>query len=251
MMNKLFRKDITPIHLLLFVLLAEVTGLFLLKCFPSVWGQIVAKVVGIPFGPFLSEHPVFYQFVQDVVRGTYVFIVVLSFDFLFTYMVYFVLDRLVTRQGSWKGLLGVSSRAVKGLIKWQLAVGLACVLVCWNVKSFSAVLLIPPFLTFSPLGSLYMALWESSLLLFACSFALTESSRAALKKSVSLITGHWKMWGLFVFVFFWLTFLPSLFTVWLHAPAWICLVGGLGFHALLFVLACIFLFRQDAIFINQ
>lgn len=224
-------------------------GLFLFHLFTRMYGLFIGILIGWPFGRFLAAHPSFYQFVQDVVRGGYVFITVLAFDFLFTYLVYFLLDKLVTRQSTWKDLFGVTWRAVKGLIPYQFIVGILLVLICWRVKSFS-LWLIPPFLTSSPISSLYMALWGCSLLLFVCAFALTENRRTALQKAKQLLMSCWRVWGMFVFVSFWLTFLPALFAGWLGLPNWLCLVGGLGAHTLFFMAICFLLFRQDNFFTN-
>jgi len=251
MMKKLFQHSIEKKEILLLLLLAQVTGILCIAVFSSVWGWLVGNLIGRPFALYLSTHPSLYQFVQDVVRGSYVFLVVLVFDFFFTYITYFLLDSTVTRQSTWDGLLAVSFRAVKGLIKWQLLVGFVCVLVCWKVEAFSSLYLIPPFLTSSPVSSLYMALWESSLLLFACSFALTENTHAAFKKSFYLLMSHKKLWGMFVFVSFWLTLLPGLVALWLHLPTLLYLVIGIILHTSFFMGACLLLFGQDNIFTNQ
>ena len=53
-------------------------GLFLFHLFTRMYGLFIGILIGWPFGRFLAAHPSFYQFVQDVVRGGYVFTFYLS-----------------------------------------------------------------------------------------------------------------------------------------------------------------------------
>lgn len=177
---------------------------------PVLWGELAAVLFGgFSLPAFLAAHPSVYAGVEYGIAAVYVITSVGVLDILFCLFVYKLLDDLVFRQGTWAGLLGVSGRAARRLLVLQTFIGIWLCVAFWKTPSFSSLSLLPSLFTASAEHALLFAVWEVSLIGFACAFAPTETFGGALRFGWRLCKEHPLFWAVFFVGAFFLSWLPA------------------------------------------
>lgn len=232
-----------PLKGLCVLLLGTTVASFIWLQFSSVlFGQLMGQVLS-PLVPFFSSHDMVYHMVQKVLIALYLVFVTAGIDFIFLVLVYTLLDKMVTHQAYWRGIVGVSLRALWAILKWQVLIGMfLSISLCWK-KTFSVLWLVPSFLSESLFSGIYTVLWTSSVLLLAIGFAFTESGIGAIKRGWEILLEYMPIWMVFASVSVFVSWAPAVF-VSVNTPSWVLLVIGLIQHILLCVIVLIFLFNQ-------
>lgn len=191
--------------------------------YPALIGQAAARALDIFSAPaFLTRHPAVYAGTNRLLSFIYLTAAVGTLDFFLCLYVYKLLDVLVTRQGSWRGLAEVSRRAAGRLLILQILAGVWLCLAFWKVPSFSALSLLPAVFTASLENAFLSAVWQTSAVGFACAFAVTESVRRSFSFGWKLFKARYFFWTVF--------FALSFFSIWF--PAYIAAkIGVTGGHA--------------------
>ena len=225
----------------IYTLMAVLLGWVLLTLFPILFGWLAGVVLG-PLASFFSAHATVYAITQTLLLGVYTLLTVAGLDLIFLFLFYTLLGKIVVQQATWKRVK-ISLNALWVLLGWQFIVGLiVCISLCWK-EDFSVLWLVPPFLTDSILGSVYMMLWEISLVAFAVGFTFSESWLESLKNGWKMLLYYMPLWMIVGSLNVLLTWLPALL-VGQNTPSWVLALWGLFNHTLLFMLVLLFLFNQ-------
>jgi hypothetical protein len=237
---------VPPLKGLAVLLLGTViAGTLFLQFFPTVFGELASALLG-SLAPFFAAHATVYQLVQTGLLGVYTILVMAGIDLIFLFLLYNLLDKILTRKGSWSGLLFVGVRAVYALLGWQVIIGIAiCVGFFW-LDTFSSLWLVPPFLTDHIWGSVYMMLWEISLIVGGLGFAFTETRIGVLQGGRTFLLEYLPLWMIVGSIGVLVTWFPAML-IGESVPSWILLLWGLINHTLLFMFVLIFLFNQRGI----
>jgi hypothetical protein len=241
---------VPPLKGLAVLLLGTViAGTLFLQFFPTVFGGVASALLG-PLASFFATHTLIYKAAQVMLLYVYTLLAVAGIDFVFLFLFYILLDKIVTKQATYKDLAGVALRSLWALIGWQFIAGVVvCVSLCWN-DNFSVLWLVPPFLSESIVNSMYMMVWEITLLVFAFGFAFSESRAEALKNGWNLLLYYMPLWMVVFSVGLLMTWAPALL-VGENTPSWVLLLWGLCNHTVLFVLLLIFLFNRRELFEDE
>ena len=225
----------------IYTLMAVLLGWVLLTLFPILFGWLAGAVLG-PLASFFAAHATVYAITQTLLLGMYTLLTVAGLDLIFLFLFYTLLGKIVVQQATWKRVK-ISLNALWVLLGWQFIVGLiVCIGLCWK-EDFSVLWLVPPFLTDSILGSVYMMLWEISLVAFAVGFTFSESWLESLKNGWKMLLYYMPLWMIVGSLNVLLTWLPALL-VGQNTPSWVLALWGLFNHTLLFMLVLLFLFNQ-------
>ena len=224
------------------------TGLFLICLLPPMYGWLMGNVVGGLFAQLLAKHETLLWFTQQALGAGYVLLALGGFDFLFLLMVYMAINTVFQRNGTFKDVAGVALRALKGLLLWQIIVAEVFLVLVGERTGIYVYSLIPPFLTQNGISSIYMMVWELSLLLFAFGYAITENGiKAALTGGIFAI-------GNFIILFaaagicITITWLPGLCLSAFNLPTWVLVIVGISLHTVLFtVFLPVFLQQEDLV----
>ena len=215
-------------------LASTLTGLFLICLLPPIYGWLTGNVIGGLFASLLAKHDTLLWLTEQILGGGYVLLTVAGFDFLFLFMVYMAINTAFQRNGTFKELVGVTFRAFRGLLLWQVIIAAAFLVLFGKRSGVYVYSLIPPFLTQNGIASLYMMLWEMSLLLFAFGYALTEDGIKALLAGGMLAIHNFMVLFVGVGVCIAITWLPGLCLSFLHASTWVLVLIGVTLHTVFF-----------------
>ena len=223
-------------------------GFFLLCVLPFIFGWFGDNVIGSLFAPFLAKHDTLFRLTEQALGAGYTLLVVAGFDFLFLFMAYIAVNTIFERNGTRKDIAGVAFRALQGLLLWQVIIATAFLVLFGKRSGVYVYSLIPPFLTQNGLASVYMMLWELSLLLYAFGYALMEDGIKALLAGGMLAIRNFIILFTAAGICIILTWLPGLCLSFLHVPTWILALVGITLHTLFFsVLLYVFLQQDDLI----
>lgn len=209
-------------------------GFFLLCVLPFIFGWFGDNVIGSLFAPFLAKHDTLFRLTEQALGAGYTLLVVAGFDFLFLFMTYMAINTIFERGGSKKDIAGVSFRALKGLLVWQVIIATAFLVFFGKRVGVYVYNLIPPFLTQSGAASAYMMLWELSLLLFAFGYALMEDGIKAVLAGGMLAIRNFIILFTAAGVCIVLTWFPGLCLSFLHVPTWVLVLIGVTLHTVFF-----------------
>ncbi|MBO4675560.1 MAG: hypothetical protein J5601_05720 [Elusimicrobiaceae bacterium] len=234
------------ISLVFWVSFGIVAGFLFLQCFPSFFGWLAAVVLG-PLASFFASHDTIYGLTRSSLLAIYSALAVGGLDLIFLLIMYVLLNKITPQQHSRREIVMLTLRCGWKLWTLQVFLGIIiCLSLFWN-DDFSAIWLVPPFMTSSIPNSLYMMVWEISLVLFGLGFAISPSRRQALTNGAALLLNYWWVWLIVIAVGFGLTLLPSVF-IDETVPAFVLLLWGMINHVILFVAALIFFFNQPDLF---
>ncbi len=190
-------------------------GLALMFCFvfwyyPGIFATASSKVLGGASSLlYLADHPAIYAKVQIVLNGLYLLTSVAMLDFVALLFVYRLLDEVQNMGAGWKGVLGVSLRALWRLLIMQLILGIIISLCAWGIKAYNFLYLLPLPFTSLPEGALLMALWLVSLVLYAFAYAISKPKSKIFRTGRLLLKNYLQFWFVLVVLVFLIAWAPA------------------------------------------
>lgn len=228
-------------------LASTLTGLFLVCLLPPLYGWLTGNVIGGLFASLLAKHSALLWLTQQALGAGYTLLALSGFNFLFLLMTYTAVNTVFERNQTRKEIAGVAWRALKGLLCWQVIICAAFLVLFGKRAGVYVYSLVPPFLTQSGIASLYMMLWELSLVLFALGYALMKDGvKACLAGGMLCFTNFMVLFVAFGACMA-ITWLPGLCLSFLHIPTWILVLIGVTLHTVLLNGLLYVLLQQDNI----
>ena len=226
-------------------LASVLTGLFLICLFPPLYGWLTGNVIGGLFASLLAKHDTLFWLTNQALGVGYTVLVVAGFDFLFLFMAYMAINTVFDRKGTWREIAAVALRALRGLLLWQVVIAAAFLVIFGQRTGVYIYSLIPPFLTQSGIGSLYMMLWELSLFLFAFGYAGVEDAIKGCLAGVLVGVQNFIVLFAAAGICVLITWLPGIcLSVW-RVPTWVLVIIGVVLHTVLFNGLLYVLFQQE------
>lgn len=190
-------------------------GLALMFCFvfwyyPGAFGTASSKVLGwVSSLLYLADHPAVYAQVQVLLNGLYLLTSVAMLDFVALLFVYRSLDEVQNMGAGWKGVLGVSLRALWRLLLLQFILGIIISLCALGINAYNFLYLLPLPFTSLPEGALLMALWLASLVLYAFAYAVSKPKSKIFRIGWLLLKKHSQFWFILMVLVFLIAWAPA------------------------------------------